>query len=255
MSTAAKRAILVVAGVGNGTGTGASTARVFAKAGYRVALIARNANNLEQTAEGIKGTGGEAAPFPVKAYDHANIHSAFDAIKRHWPDDEIRVAVWNTAHGVWKKFLDVTEQDIQESVDVNIVSAFAFAREAILSFEELPLNEKGKRGSLIFTSATAAQRGNTTTSVFAAGKFGARALSQSLNKEFGKDNIHVSNVIMDGVILTDRTREGKNDREWEQNKDARLDPDSIAESYLYLANQDRSAWTWELDLRPAHEKW
>jgi len=251
----AKRAILVVAGVGNGSGTGGSTADVFAKAGYRVALIARNAEHLEKKAQAIKSSGGEAAAFPIKAYDYGNIHAVFEAIKQHWPGDEIRVAVWNTAQGVWKGFLDVTEEDIQSSVDINIVAAFAFSREAILAFKDLPLNDKGKRGTLIFTSATAAWRGNTTTSVFAAGKYGARALSQSLNKEFGKQNIHVSNVIIDGLIITDRVRERKADKEWEANEDVRLSPVSIAESYLYLANQDRTAWTWELDLRPAHEKW
>jgi len=253
MST--KRAILVVAGIGNGSGTGASAARIFAKAGYRVAVIARNPEHVEKVAQGINSTGGEAAAFPVKAYDYGNIHAAFDAIKKHWANDEIRVAVWNANQNVRKGFLDITEQDIQESVDVNIVAAFAFSREAILSFKDLPLNEHGKRGTLIFTSATAAWRGNLTTSAFAAGKYGARALSQSLNKEFGKQNIHVSNVIIDGGIITDLSRARRGDKEWEANEDVRLNPDSIAESYLYLAKQDRSAWTWELDLRPAHEKW
>ncbi|KAJ3494866.1 hypothetical protein NLJ89_g10720 [Agrocybe chaxingu] len=104
----------------------------------------------------------------------------------------------------------------------------------------------GKRGALIFTGATASARGNTTTSAFAVGKFGTRALSQSLAKEFGKENIHVAHAIIDGAILTDRQRD-RNSPEWQNNADVRLHPDSIAASYLYLVNQDRSAWTWELD--------
>jgi len=252
---AGKNPILVVAGVGNGSGTGGATARVFAAAGYRVALIARNADHLKKTAEDIKASGGDAAAFPVAAYDYNGVNAAFASIKQHWPNEEIRVAVWNAGHGVWKSFLDITEEEVRESLDTNVLAAFAFSRAALLAFRELEPNEIGKRGTLIFTGATASLRGNKTTSAFAVGKFGLRALSQSLNKEFGKQNIHVAHAIIDGGIITDKTKSFRNNPEWEKNEDVRLNPDSIAKSYLYLANQDRSAWTWELDLRPAHENW
>ena len=115
--------------------------------------------------------------------------------KYQWPSPgkaEIRVALWNAAFGAWKGFLDVTEQDVHDSAEANFVAPFAFSRQIILAFQENPLNELGKRGTLLFTGATASWRGNVVTSVFAAGKFAERALSQSLNKEFGKQNIHVS---------------------------------------------------------------
>jgi len=250
---AARKPILVVAGVGVGEGTGGSVARLFAKKGYNVAVIARNAKAVEATAESIKSTGGSAAAFPVAKYDYKEIHDAFEAIKKHWPNDELRVAVWNAGYGVWKPFLEVTEDEWKESVQTNIVAAAAFAREALLAFQKLELNEIGARGNLIITSATAAWRGNLTTSAFAAGKHGLKALAQSLNKEFGKQNIHVSHAIIDGSILTNRSK-GRGD-DYVNNLDIRIDPDSIAKSYLYLAEQDRTAWTFELDLRPAHEKW
>jgi NAD(P)-dependent dehydrogenase (short-subunit alcohol dehydrogenase family) len=85
----------------------------------------------------------------------------------------------------------VTPEQIQESVNTNIVAAFVFAREAILVFKGQELNDHGKRGTLVFTGATSAVLGSEVTSAFSAGKFGLRALSQSLNKEFGKQNIHV----------------------------------------------------------------
>ncbi|KAJ8481807.1 hypothetical protein ONZ51_g5737 [Trametes cubensis] len=257
------RPIIVIAGVGNGSGTGGATARVFSKAGYRVALIARGADKLKKTAEEINQAGGEAAAFPIESYSYKALRDVFGTIKAHkWSageTPEIRAALWNTGAGVRKGFLDVTEEDLQVVLDANVNGAFAFAHEVIQAFKRNQIDDLGKRGTLIFTGATASLRGNVTTSAFAAGKFALRALSQSLNKEFGKENIHVAHAIIDGGILTDLSLSRRSDEEaakaWKENADIRLDPESIAKSYLYLANQDRSAWTWELDLRPAHEKW
>ncbi|EPQ53082.1 NAD P-binding protein [Gloeophyllum trabeum ATCC 11539] len=245
--------IFIVAGVGNASGTGAAAAKVFAQAGYRTALIARDATALEKLASQLT----DAHAFPIKDYSVQSIHDVFAAIRKQWPEDqghEIRAALWNTGAAVWKPFLEITDEEVKEGLDINIAAAFAFSRNIILEFKKNSLNEIGKRGTLIFTGATASIRGNVTTSSFAAGKFGLRALSQSLAKEFGKQNIHVAHAIIDGVILTGRQRD-RHDEDWAKNADVRLDPESIAKSYLFLANQDRSALTWELDLRPAHEKW
>jgi len=252
---ATTRQLFVVAGVGNGSGTGAASARAFAKQGYSVALLARG-DSLQKIADDIKQSGGDAHAFSLKDYTHQSIGDAFKAIKSHWPSVPVRVALFNAAFGVWAPFLETTPEQVQESIDTNVVAAFAFARESILLFREQDINEHGKRGTLLFTGATASIRGNTTTSAFSAGKHGLRALSQSLNKEFGKQNIHVAHSIIDGPILTDRQRSRHGDEpEWEKNKDLVISPESIANAYLYLASQDRSAWTWELDLRPSHEKW
>ncbi|QRW04940.1 short chain dehydrogenase [Ceratobasidium sp. AG-Ba] len=231
MSTQAP--VFVVAGVGNGSGTGAAAARAFGAAGYRVALIARNVEHLKNVADEISATGADAVAFPVKSYSYADLHIAFEEIKRHWSKAEIRVTVWNAAHNVRKPFLELTEEIVQESVQTNIVSAFAFARESILAFKDLELDDKA----------------------FSAGKHGERALAQSLNKEFGVQNIHVSNVIVDGAILNGRLEKLATDKSILTDLDKRLDPASIAASYVYLAHQDRTAWTFELDLRPAHERW
>jgi len=250
------RPIFVVAGVGNGSGTGAAAAHIFSKAGYNVALIARNGDSINKLADELKGSGGDAHAFPITSYTPSILQSTFAAIKSQWPSSSLRVALFNAGYGVWKPFLEITPEQVQESVDTNIVASFAFAREAILAFKALDIEEggKGKRGTLLFTGATASLRGNVTTSAFAAGKFGIRALAQSLAKEFGKENIHVAHAIIDGGILTDRSRAYLSE-EALSNPDVRLNPESIAEAYLYLVNQDRSAWTWEIDLRPAHEKW
>jgi len=251
------RGIFVLAGYGAGRGTGSASAEIFSKAGYKVALIGRDRgdNSLSQGAQALKAAGGEAAAFSIKGYDHESIHNTFEAIKKQWPNEPIRVTLWNAAFGAWKPFLDTTPEDWKDNVEVNVTAPAAFARESILAFKkEASLTPEGARGVLLFTGATASIRGNKTTSAFATGKHALRALSQSLSKEFGKENIHVAHAIIDGGILTERSLKMKGE-EWANNADVRLDPEGIAKSYLYLAHQDRSAWTWELDLRPAHENW
>ncbi|EIW57685.1 NAD-P-binding protein [Trametes versicolor FP-101664 SS1] len=253
------RPLLIVAGIGNGTGTGAASARAFSAVGYRVALVARNAEHLNRLVGELTASEAQVAAFPVPEYTYEAVISVFDSIMQHqWATNEpseLRVALWNVGVNVFGSFLSVTEKDITASLEVHVTAGFAFARKVILAFKENALDAQGCRGTLLFTGATASVRGNVFTSAFAAGKFGIRALSQSLAKEFGKENMH---VIIDGSILTDLSasrRSGEAGEAWKADPDVRLDADSIAKSYLYLVQQDRSAWTWELDLRPAHEKW
>jgi len=257
------RPTFVVVGIGNGTGTGAASARVFARAGYRVVLTSRNPDHLKKVADEINDSGGEAAAFPITSYTYSEILGVYESIKSHqWPTagkTEIRAALFNAAGGVWKSFLDVTEEDIQNALSANIASAFAFSRASILAFKENEIDQAGSRGTLIFTGAPNSIRALVNVSVVTAGKFGLRALSQSLAKEFGKENIHVAHALIDGSINSDNpVVKGSGDRlanHKENTANIRLNPQSIAESYLFLANQHRSAWTWELDLRPAHEQW
>ena len=139
----------------------------------------------------------------MASYSDEDITSAWKAIHAKFPKPEytVRAAVFNASHGVWKPFLQVTPQDVQDCLQTSVAAAFAFSRGAILAFKENDIEEpNGKRGALIFTGATASLRGNVVTSAFAAGKFGTRALSQSLAKEFGKENIHVAHVRLHSVL-------------------------------------------------------
>jgi len=149
-----------------------------------------------------------------------------------------------------KPFLDTHGRNWDNSVEVLVTGPAAFAKEAIKTFKSNDLALNGARGTLLFTGATASVRGSSRTAAFSAGKHALRALSQSLAKEFGQQNIHVAHVIVDGPILTERL-----DKTIAEDEDARLDPEGIATAYLYLSEQKRSNWTWELDMRPAHEKW
>lgn len=158
-----------------------------------MALIARNADHLHKLQKEINDDGGEAASFPIQDYSYKAVLGVFDAVKAHqWSEPtEIRAALWNASAAPFKGFLEVTEDDLKLSLENTVVAPFAFSRQAILAFKENGLDDKGKRGTLLFTGATASLRGNVHTSAIAPAKFGLRALSQSLSKEFGKENIHV----------------------------------------------------------------
>ena len=120
----------------------------------------------------------------------------------------MRVALFIAGFAVWKPFLQLTEEDVDRVADTNVKAAFAFAREAIDAFRGQAVEEegeRGKRGTLLFTGATASLRGNTTTASFSAAKFALRSLSQSLNKEFGKENIHVTCFTSRRLLPTDRS--------------------------------------------------
>ncbi|KAF9518366.1 hypothetical protein BS47DRAFT_1389016 [Hydnum rufescens UP504] len=237
--------------------------RRFANMGYNVVLLSRNVQVLQRLSDSTNATGN------VSQHTHSEISKAFDGIRKEWPGDSIRVSVWNAVDRIWSHFLDITEDQLHDTVPGNIFGPFAFARESISSFEEQELDDRGSRGTLIFTGATASLRGNVTTSAFSSVKCGVRAFSQSLAKEFGKQNIHM--VISLPIECT-----GK-----DGNPDEILSPDPIAEArpewpvcgartYIialilqsmnmdrpteFSSRQHRSARTWELDWRPAHEKW
>ncbi|KAJ7722645.1 short-chain dehydrogenase/reductase SDR [Mycena maculata] len=231
-----------------------STVRAFSRAGYSVALIARRQSSLDALSEEIKSSGGDAASFCVPSYAPGQFSPTFSDIRSQFPASQysLRAALFNVGYAVWKPFLEVTPEEVQESLSTNVAAAFSFSREAILQFKQNTVDAANpNRGTLIFTGATASMRGNTMTSAFSIGKFGARALSQSLAKEFGKDDIH---AIIDGLVILISSRSRNNDCEGKAPPSG-LNPESIAQSYLYLVNQEKSAWTWELDLRPAHEKW
>lgn len=141
------------------TGAG-SYSKLFAKSGYRVAVLGRSADRLKGVADTIqanpgqvssekkerqgtdglsdsKSLGSKIAPFAVDSYSRDNLQSVFSSIKQTWPDAEVRVTVWNAGSGIWKPFLELAETEVQECIDTNIVGAFAFARESILAFKDL----------------------------------------------------------------------------------------------------------------------
>ncbi|KAL1973320.1 hypothetical protein VTN31DRAFT_5955 [Thermomyces dupontii] len=247
MSTAVK-AFAIVAGVG--PGTGASIARKFAKT-YPVVLLARNPANFEPVVQEINAAGGRAFGISTDLSNSTSVRSAFDKIKADlFPNTPLAAAIFNPGGGfVRKPFLELTEEDFVAGYDSQGRGGFLFSKESL----PLLLDGVGKLEfppTLIFTGATASVRGSANFAAFATGKFALRALSQSLAREFGPKGVHVSHVIVDGVIDIPRTKEWKFDQ-----PDAKLSPDAIADSYWHLHTQPRTTFAHELDVRPYVEKW
>ncbi|KAJ3114292.1 hypothetical protein HDU96_002300 [Phlyctochytrium bullatum] len=238
----ASQGIALVLGVG--PGTGAAISRAFARKGLTVAMLARNQAKLDTLAEQISKEGGKARGFSCDVSSSSSIVKAVQAISDEFPEQQVRVGVFNAGGFAIKPFLDVTAEDIARNQSF-VTGAFVFAQEVIRLIQK-----HGEGGTLIFTGATAGLRAGARFSTFATEKFAIRALSQSLAREFNPQGIHVAHAIIDGLIDTDAVAS----QVGAAAPDTRLSPDAIAEAYVYLHEQKRSVWTHELDMRPFVEK-
>ena len=232
----------VAAVLGIGPGLGAAVARRFAREGYSVALMARREESLAPVREEIEGEGGTALPVQTDASDPGSVASAFGRVRDELGDPE--VFVYNAGAFKMGGILEVAPEEFDACFKANCAGAFYAAQQV------LPAMVEAGRGTVVLTGATAALRGSARFSALAVGKFGLRALAQSMAREFGPQGVHVSHVIIDGQIDTPRVRGMSPDRE----SHTMLSPDAIAETYWQLHSQDRSAWTLELDLRPSVER-
>jgi NAD(P)-dependent dehydrogenase (short-subunit alcohol dehydrogenase family) len=229
--------VCVVTGIGPGLGS--AYARRFAAGGYRVALLGRTPEKLKMYAAEIDGS----LPVVCDVSDARAVAAAFERVRAEL--GEPAVVVHNAGSGVFKGFLDTTAEELQSSLDVNIGGLFHVAKEA------LPAMVDGEGGALIVTGATASWRGSPKTAAFAAAKGGQRWLAQALAKEFAPQGVHVSYIIIDGIVDMPPAREWMPDRRTEEF----LSPDAVADMAWYLAHQAPGGWTFELDARPAPEKW
>lgn len=221
--------------VGSGAGLSASLARTFTRAGMTVALAARRAAELAQLAKEI---GGKAfacdASKPVEVIKlFADVEATFGALD---------VVVYNASYRTRGPFVELDPADVEKALAVTAFGGFLVAQEAAKRM--LPRS----RGAILFTGASASVKGYAQSAPFAMGKFALRALAQSLARELAPQGIHVGHVVVDGGIRSAERPDppGK--------PDSLLDPDAIAQSYLHLLQQHRSAWAWEIELRPWVER-
>jgi len=231
----------VAAVLGVGPGLGAAVARRFAREDFAVGLMARGEESLAAAREEVEGSGGTALSITADATDAASVASAFDRVREELGEPE--VFVYNAGAFQMGGILELSPEQFDDCFRANCSGAFYGAQQVLPAMVEMG------RGTIILTGATAALRGSAKFAALATGKFGLRALAQSMAREFGPQGIHVAHVIIDGQINTPRLREDQPDRE----ESTTLSPDSIAETYWQLHAQDPTAWTLELDLRPAPE--
>lgn len=227
----------VIAGVGPGLGE--SLARKFTAEGCSVGLFARSAEYLDELAADL---GNDALAVPTDLADESEIAAGFDRVRDEF--GPVDILVNHASAATWTGLLDQGLADFERALDVGPWAALLCSQEAVPDM----LDRDG--GTVIFTGATTAVRGNGGAIGFSAAKFASRGMAESMARELGPEGIHVAHAVIDGQILTPSAREAQPNRD----EETFLDPDAIAESYWHLVEQDRSAWTLELDLRPHVEE-
>jgi NAD(P)-dependent dehydrogenase (short-subunit alcohol dehydrogenase family) len=218
--------------VGAGDGLSASVARRFAKAGMSVTLAARDTGKLEPLCKEIG-----AVAFACDASDPAQVARLFDAVERQFGAPE--VVVYNASARARGPFVSLDAEAVRRTLLVSAYGAFLVAQRAV------PGMLAKQSGAVLLTGASASVKGYAESAPFAMGKFALRGLAQSMARELAPKGIHVAHFVIDGAI---RPR-GRDDA-----GDSMLDPDAIAETYFNVLVQPRSAWTWEVELRPWIER-
>ncbi len=224
--------------VGVGGGLGAALGRRFAKAGMGVALAARSGKTTKPLARDIVDAGGAAHAYAADTTDEAAVAGLFEEVRTGLGEPDL--VVFNAGAFMRASILDATVEDYERCWRVGCLGGFLVGRAAARA-----MAARGS-GTMVFTGATASLRGSAGYFNLAVGKFGLRALAQSMARELGPKGVHVAHVIIDGQIDGPHHADLANER----GPDALLGPDAIAEAYYRLHVQHRSAWTQELDLRP-----
>ncbi len=220
--------------VGAGSGLSASVARVFAKAGMKISLAARSVDDLAALAKETN-----ANTYSCDASDGASVDKLFaDLDAASAPD----VVVYNASYRTRGPFLELDPAEVQKSILVSSFAGFLVAQAAVKRM--LPQG----RGAVLFTGASASIKGYAQSAPFAMGKFALRGLAQSMARELAPQGIHVAHFVIDGGIKSARRPQPAD------KPDSMLDPDAIAQTYLNILQQPRSAWTWEVELRPWVER-
>jgi NAD(P)-dependent dehydrogenase (short-subunit alcohol dehydrogenase family) len=209
--------------IGAGDATGGAIARRFAKGGYTAVVTRRSADKLAPLAEKIKAQGGKVHPFGSDAREEEEVVELFRKIEADIGD--VEVFVFNIGGNVRFDIRDTTSRVYRKVWEMTAFAGFLTAREAAKAM--VPRGQ----GTMLFTGATASLRGGRGFSAFA-----------------------VAHVIVDGAIDTEWIKTNFPDR-YNAGPDAILNPDHIAETYWQLHTQPRSAWTFEMDLRPWKENW
>lgn len=221
--------------VGAGSGLSAALARALAKDGINVALAARTPGDLDGL---VKET--DAKAYACDASQRGDVDKLFADLDRDGLTPDI--AVYNASYRIRGPFVDLDPEGVAKTLAITTFGAFLVAQQAVRRM--LPQ----KRGVVLLTGASAGVKGYPESAPFAMGKFGLRGLAQSMARELHPQGIHVAHVVIDGGIKSERRVEPAD------KPQSLLDPADIAETYMHLIRQPKSAWSWEIEVRPWVER-
>jgi NAD(P)-dependent dehydrogenase (short-subunit alcohol dehydrogenase family) len=222
--------------VGAGKGLSASLARLFAAEGMQVALAARDTSKLTDL---VDETGALALNCDASRPD--DVKALFDRVEDAFGAPDL--VVYNASGRYRAAVEDIEAEKLEDALKVTAIGGFLVAQAAAVR-----MLARGN-GTILLTGATASVKGLPGSTPFAMGKFALRGMAQCMARELAPKNIHVAHFVIDGGIASSRAQpdDGSTDDKW-------LDPDAIAQEYLHIHRQHRSAWTWEVELRPWAEK-
>ena len=235
--------------IGAGDFIGAEIAKKFASEGFTVFAGRRDGAKLEPLVKDVQSAGGSIVARSLDARKEEEVAAFLIDADKHAP---LEVCIFNVGANVNFPILETTDRVFRKVWEMACWAGFLAGRESA----RLML-ERGQ-GNIFFTGATASLRGGTGYAAFASAKFGLRAVAQAMARELGPKNIHVAHLIIDSGVDTAWVR-ARREQLWGKealdNPDLLMPPASVAASYWQLYQQPRSAWTFELEIRPFGEKW
>ncbi len=229
--------VALVTGVG--PGTGAAITRRFALGGYRVAMLARTRERLQSLEQEIPN----AKAYPCDVTDERQLDSAIDAIRRDLGTP--KVVVHNAVGGVFGNFMTIDPEVLNRNFQVNTMALLHMARKLA------PAMVEAGEGAIVTTGNTSALRGKANFAGFAPTKAAQRILAEAIARELGPKGVHVAYVVIDAVIDLEWTRK----RFADASDDFFIKPAAIADEVWHLVHQDRSAWSFNVEVRPFRETW
>jgi NAD(P)-dependent dehydrogenase (short-subunit alcohol dehydrogenase family) len=233
----------IVSGVGPLDGLGAQLCVRFARLGLHVLVAGRTQAKLDAVVDAIGGAGGSAQAVIADATVEADTERLFEIA-----GSDLTVAIYNTGNNTPGRIADMSAEYFENSWRVCCFGGFLFGRAAINAFA-------GNGGTLIFTGASASLRGRENFGAFNSSKGALRNLAQAMAKEYGRDGVHVGHVVVDGPIGGEKIKQGLPEYAAKLGDEGMIDIDGIVDGYVYLYQQPRQAWSFELDVRTSLEKW
>ena len=238
--------IAVILGVGPDRGMGAQLCKRFASRGLHVVVSGRTQRDLESVVQTIEGDGGSASAFAADATEEDNVQELF---RRASDLGVIELAIYNAGNNTPGPITDMKADYFENSWRVCCYGGFLFGRESV------NVMRQNKKGTIIFTGASASLRGRAGFGAFNSSKAALRGFAQALSKEAGTDNIHVGHVVIDGAINGQKIKIRYPDYVKQVGEARLIEIEAIVDAYEFLWKQRPSGWSFEVDVRTASEPW